>query len=136
MDRIVKGLTAGAIGAVILATIMFLMFLLNLGGMPGFVGIQRRMMGENVPVDFILGTIGFIAAGAIWGMIYSQIVKKPSVISGLLYGFVPTCFLWLVISPLMKGVIFNGFALQGIVFPIIFNVLIWGSFVGWFLSRD
>jgi hypothetical protein len=135
MGKITRGLTAGAIGAIILAAVMFVMFLANVGKVPGFVGIYRKMNGENVPIDYILGTIGFVAAGSIWGMIYTLFVKKPSVITGMLYGFVPTLFLWLVISPLMSGAIFNGFAAKGIVFPVIFNVLVWGGFTGWFLSR-
>ena len=135
MNNVTKGFIAGAIGALILSAIMFMMFFANLGDAPGFVAIHRKMFGESVPLDYILGTIGFTIAGGIWGAIYSLIVKNPSVISGMLYGFVPTLFLWLIISPLMSGAFFNGFAAKGLIMPMIFNVVIWGSFVGWYLSR-
>lgn len=135
MNNITKGFIAGAIGAVILAAIMFVMFLANLGDAPAFVAMYRKMAGENVPLDYILGTLGFIGAGGIWGAIYALVVKKPTVINGMLFGFLPTLFLWLVISPLMSGEVFNGFAAKGLIMPVIFNVLIWGSFVGWYLSR-
>ncbi len=135
MNNITKGFTAGAIGAVILAAIMFIMFLADLGDAPAFVAMYRKIGGENVPLDYILGTLGFIAAGGIWGAIYALLIKKSSVVSGMLFGFLPTLFLWLVISPLMSGTVFNGFAVKGLVMPVIFNVLIWGGFVGWYLSR-
>lgn len=136
MNNATKGFIAGAIGALILAAIMFVMFFANLGDAPGFVGMYRKMMGENVPLDFILGTVGFTIAGGIWGAIYALVVKSPSIINGMLFGFLPTLFLWLVISPLMSGAVFNGFAAKGLIMPVIFNVLIWGSFVGWYLSRE
>jgi ammonia channel protein AmtB len=135
MNKITKGFVAGVIGALILAAIMFLMFSVNLGGAPGFVGIHRKMFGESVPIDYILGTFGFAVAGGIWGAIYAAVIKNPKVVSGMLYGFVPTLFLWLVISPLMSGALFNGFAAKGLIMPVIFNVVIWGGFVGCFLSR-
>ena len=135
MNNITKGFVAGAIGAVILAAIMFAMFFASLGDAPAFVAMYRKMAGENVPLDYFLGTLGFIGAGGIWGAIYALAVKKPSVLSGMIFGILPTLFLWLIISPLMSGAIFNGFAVKGLIMPIIFNVLIWGSFVGWYLSR-
>jgi hypothetical protein len=135
MNNVTKGFIAGAIGAVILSAVMFVMFAANLGDAPAFVGMYRKAFGENVPLDYILGMIGFVIAGGIWGAIYALTVKKPNIISGMLFGFLPTLFLWVVISPLMSGAFFNGFAVKGLIFPIIFNVVIWGSFVGWYLSR-
>lgn len=135
MNNNTKGFIAGAIGALILSAIMFVIYFTNLGGVPGFVGIHRRMFGESVPLDYLLGTIGFTIAGGIWGAIYALIIKNSSLISGMLFGFLPTLFLWLVISPLMSGAVFNGFAAKGLIMPVIFNVGIWGSFVGWYLSR-
>lgn len=135
MSETVRGFVAGAIGAVILAAVMFAMFLAKAGGEPGFVGIYREVFGARMPLDYILGTLGFVLAGGVWGAIYALVVKRPGIISGMLYGFVPTLFLWLIISPLMSGAIFNGFAVKGLVLPVVFNVLIWGGFVGWFLSR-
>jgi hypothetical protein len=135
MNKVTKGFIAGAIGAVILSAIMFVMFFADLGGAPAFVAIHRKMFGESVPIDYILGTLGFVVAGGIWGAIYALVIKNPNVINGMLFGFLPTFFLWVVISPLMSGAFFNGFAVKGLITPVIFNVLIWGSFVGWYLSR-
>lgn len=135
MNKTMKGFIAGAIGAVILSLIMYLMFLINLGDAPAFVAMSQKMFGENASMNHLLGLIGFIVAGGIWGAIYALVVKNPTVLNGMLFGFLPTLFLWLVISPLMSGAFFNGFALKGLIMPVIFNVLIWGSFTGWYLSR-
>lgn len=136
MNEITRGSAAGAIGALILAAIMYAMFLAGSGTVPGFVGIYQKMFGpgDGLPAH-ILGTIGFTVAGAVWGTAYALLIKNPGIVSGMLYGFVPTLFVWLVISPLMSGTSFNGFAVKGLILPVVFNVLIWGSFVGWFLSR-
>jgi hypothetical protein len=31
--------------------------------------------------------------------------------------------------------LFNDFDLKGLLMPLIFNMVIWGSFVGWYTSR-
>lgn len=135
MSQSVKAFTAGALGAVILAAIMFGMFFAKTAGEPGFVAMFREVCGEMGPLDFVLGTLGFLIAGGIWAVIYSFMVERPGVITGMLYGFVPTLFLWVVISPLMTGKFFYGFDWKALVFPVAFNVIVWGGFVGWYLSR-
>ena len=131
-----NGFIAGFLGAVVLIAIMYVMQIAQIGE-PGFVGIGRAVLGDGLsPVILnILSAVGFAVAGGIWGLIFAAVVPNPSIIKGMLFGFAPTFFLWLVIAPLTGKPIFNGFALPGIVLPIIFNVVIWGSFTGWYLSR-
>lgn len=131
-----KGFIAGFLGALILIAIMYAMKLAQMGD-PGFVGIGKTVLGDNLsPVILnVLSALGFAVAGGIWGAIFSALVKNPTVLKGMLFGFAPTLFLWLVIAPLTGKPIFNGFAVQGILLPILFNVVVWGSFTGWFLSR-
>lgn len=132
-----RGFIAGFLGAVVLIVIMYVMQIAQIGD-PAFVGIGRAVLGDGMsPVALnILSLIGFAIAGGIWGLIYVALVKNPTILNGMLFGFAPTFFLWLVIAPLTGKPIFNGFTLPGIVLPIIFNVVIWGTFVGWFLSRN
>ena len=130
------GFIAGAIGAVILVVVMYLLFLTNLGGVPGFVGIYRAFFGQNFPLDHILSILGFILAGGIWGLIFALLVRIPTVSKGIVFGILPSLFLWLVIAPAIGNPLFNGFTAQGIILPLIYNVVIWGSFVGWFCQRS
>lgn len=130
------GFIAGAIGAVILAVIMYLLFWTGLSGLPGFVGIYQAWFSQNFPLDHILAIIGFVIAGGIWGVIFVAIVRVPNVLRGMIFGILPTLFLWLVIAPAVGNPLFNGFTAKGIILPLIFNVVIWGSFVGWYCSRS
>jgi hypothetical protein len=36
----------------------------------------------------------------------------------------------------MGNPVFNGLTPRGVLMPIVFNVLVWGSFVGWYCARD
>ena len=137
MSRTLRtGFVAGMIGAVILIVVMYLMRVAGLGGAPGFVGIYRAMFGPRPLVEHILGAAGFALAGGIWGLVFAALMSSPSVLKGMAFGLAPSLFLWLVIAPAMGNPIFNGFTLQGILMPLIFNVLIWGSFVGWYCSSS
>ena len=129
------GFLAGVLGAIILMVLLYLMQATGLGGPPGFVSICRAIVGARPPLDHILGAVGFVFAGGIWGLIFAALFRNPSVIKGMAYGLAPNLFLWLVISPAMGQGFFNGFTARGIVMPLIFNNLIWGGFVGWYCGR-
>jgi hypothetical protein len=132
-----KGFIAGFLGAIILIAVMYLLQLAQLSGEPGFVGIGKTVLGSGLAPALlnILSAGGFALAGGVWGLIFAVVVRNPNLVKGMLFGLAPTLFLWLVIAPLTGKPIFNGFALPGILLPILFNVIIWGGFVGWFLSR-
>jgi hypothetical protein len=128
------GFFAGAIGAVILAAIMYLM-MTGTGQVPAFVGMFRAWFGANPPLDHVLGALGFVLAGGIWGLLFTALVHQPTLSKGMLFGLLPTLFLWLVLAPATGKPLFNGFTPQGIILPLVFNVIVWGSFVGWYCSR-
>jgi hypothetical protein len=128
------GFIAGCLGAIMLAIIMYIMKAAGMGD-PGFVGMYRATIGSNPPVDEIIATILFIISGGIWGLIFSWLIKRPTVLKGILFGFLPTLWLWVVVNAVIGKPLFNGFDLKGIIMPLIFNMLIWGSFLGWYTSR-
>jgi hypothetical protein len=133
--RIALGFAAGATGAFLLVVIFYLMQTARLSGPPGFVGNYRAVFGANPNLEHFLGAILFAVSGGIWGAIYAAFVKRPTVASGAAFGFVPTLWLWLVVAPFTGKPFFNGFSAPGILLPILFNVVIWGSFVGWYCRR-
>jgi len=128
------GLIGGCLGAIILAVIMYIMKVAGSGD-PGFVSMYRSTIGSNPPADEIIAAILFIISGGIWGFIFSFLVKQPTVLKGFLFGLLPTLWLWVVVNAFLGKPLFNGFNPKGIIFPLIFNMLIWGSFLGWFTSR-
>ncbi len=132
--RLSQGFIAGALGAVILVIVMYIMKVAGMGE-PGFVGMYRAQFGSNPPADQFIAAILFIIAGGIWGLIFALLVKHPTVLKGFLFGLLPSLWLWVVVNGYLGKPLFNGFAVKGLVLPVIFNMVIWGSFIGWYLAR-
>jgi len=133
-NRFVQGFIAGALGAVILVIIMYVMKVANMGN-PGFVNLYRSTFGSNPPTDQIIAAILFIISGGIWGVVFALLVKKPTVLKGFLFGLLPSLWLWIVVNSVVGKPLFNGFTVKGILMPLIFNMVIWGCFIGWYMSR-
>jgi hypothetical protein len=133
-NRLAQGFIAGAIGAVILVVIMYIMKAAGMGE-PGFVQMYQGTFGTNPPTDQIAGAILFIISGGIWGLIYALLIKHSTVLKGLLFGFLPTLWLWVAVNAFLGKPLFNGFDVKGLVMPLIFNMLVWGSYVGWYMSK-
>ncbi len=47
-----------------------------------------------------------------------------------LFGILPSLWLWVVVAPVVGNPLFNGFTTQGILMPLLFDVILWGTFVG------
>lgn len=134
MKRSLKvGFIGGCIGAIVLAIISYLM---QLGGKatPPFVSMYSATIGVH-PGYQIVALILFIISGGIWGLIFTWIVKRPTVLKGILFGLLPNLWIWLAIDGFLGKPLFNGFSLMGIVGPVVSNMLIWGSILGWYASR-
>ncbi len=127
------GFIGGCLGAVILAIITYFMQAAG-KGLPPFVSTYRATIGTH-PADQVIALILFIISGGIWGLLFTWMVKRPTIINGILFGLLPTLWLWIVVNSVIGKPLFNGFSLMGIVTPVIFNMLIWGSILGWYTSR-
>ena len=137
-SRVGAGSIGGLLGAVFLVAISYVIFWAdpaNPGALPAFVGPARIWLGNHGVGDHLLGICGFLAAGAAWGALFGLIVRKPNLVKGAAFGFLPTLFLWLVMAPLLHKPLFMGGGLRAIGMPILYNVLIWGTFVGSFSER-
>ena len=132
-NRYSSGFTGGALGAFVLIVIMYVMLLIGMGD-PAFVKMYRAMFGENPPVDHIIAGILFLIAGGLWGLLFAAVVKHPTILKGMLFGLLPTLFLWVVINPIIGQPLFNDFTVKGLLMPLFFNVVVWGTFIGWYMS--
>ena len=132
--RLIIGFIGGCLGAVVLALISYLIQALGNGSIPPFVSNYRATIGTH-PADQVVALILFIISGGIWGLIFTWMIKRPTVIKGILFGILPNLWLWIVISNYFGKPLFNGFTLMGILGPVIFNMLIWGSILGWYAWR-
>ncbi len=127
------GFIGGSIGAVVLAVITYLMEVAG-NGAPPFVAMYSATIGTH-PGFQIVALILFIISGGIWGLIFTWIVKRPTILKGIFFGLLPNLWIWLAIDGFLGKPLFNGFTLMGIVLPVIFNMLIWGSILGRYASR-
>lgn len=133
-NRGTVGFIGGAIGAIILVVVMYIM---QAAGMaePGFVGMYRAVFEANPPIDHVIAAILFIISGGIWGLVFTLLVREPTVLKGMLFGLLPSLWLWVVVNPVIGKPLFNDFTVQGLLMPLIFNVVIWGTFVGWYAAN-
>lgn len=134
-SSLTTGFIGGCLGAIILAGIMYIGKATDLAGDPGFVTMYRSTIGTHSSADEFLAALLFIISGGIWGAVFSALVKNPTVLKGILFGFLPTLWLWVAVNAVMGAPLFNGFGLKGIILPLIFNMLVWGSILGWYTSR-
>jgi hypothetical protein len=132
--RALTGGIAGALGSVFLAALMYVLFWGNLVT-PTFLAAERAWFGQHGLWDHVLGVIGYVVAGGVWGAIFGLLVPRPTMLKGMLFGVLPTLFLWLVVAPLMHQPLFLGGRAPALLLPLLFNVLIWGSYVGRFCER-
>jgi hypothetical protein len=132
-SRLKTGFIGGVIGALILIVVMYILQLAGMG-QPAFVGMYRAVFGSQPPVDHIIAGILFLLSGGLWGLLYAAIVKHSTVLKGMLFGLLPSLFLWVVINPIIGKPLFNDFSTKGLLMPLLFNVVIWGTFIGWYCS--
>lgn len=132
--RLKTGFIAGSLGAIILVVVMYLMKAAGMGE-PGFVGMYKAMFGANPPADQFIAAGIFIISGGIWGIVFAYFIKRPTILKGILFGLLPTLWLWIVVNAVIGKPLFNNFDPKGLILPMIFNMLIWGSFVGWYMKR-
>lgn len=132
--RLSAGFTGGALGALLLIVVMYIMMLIGMGD-PAFLKMYRAMFSTNPPVDHIIAGLLFLLAGGLWGVLFAAMVKHPTILKGMLFGLLPTFFLWVVINPIIGQPLFNDFTVKGLLMPLIFNVVIWGTFIGWYMEK-
>ena len=128
------GFIGGCIGAIVLVVIMYILKAAGMGE-PGFIGMYRGITHSESAADpLIAGLLFVILGGGIWGILFALLVKNPTVLKGILFGFLPTLWLWTGVNAMVGKPLFNGFAMMGLVMPLIFNMVIWGSIVGRYCS--
>jgi hypothetical protein len=134
--RAATGFLAGAAAAAVLAAVAYVLALAGgPGSAPSFVAASRVWLGTHGGLDHALGTLGFLVAGGLWGALFALVITRPNVGTGMLFGIVPTVFLWLVVAPLAGAGLFMGGTLGGILLPLLANTLIWGGVLGYLCDR-
>ncbi len=112
------------------------MKLMGLAGDPGFIKVYHITFVDTLTfMDHNLASLLFAISGGIWGVIF-RIIPEPEPLKGLLFGLLPSLWVWTAVAIYTGTPLFYGFTFPGIVKPLFFNCLIWGTFIGWFVSTN
>ncbi len=135
-SRLRAGFLGGTLGALVPAGVMTVRTLLG-GPLPLFIKTYRHVFGRaSLPEAAVIGGLLFVLSGGAWGALFGEFVSDPSPARGLVYGIAPAFWVFVVVAPVMLDQpIFFGFAAPEIIPPLLFNCLLWGVFVGWFMQR-
>ncbi len=126
---------SGFVGALLLVGIMYLLYFWGYAGEPGYIDVYYTVTREISPIfDQIMAAILFALAGGVWGLLFG-FAGQPTVFKGFLFGLLPTLWLWLVVTPYMGGEPFGNFERNAILYPLFYNCVIWGSYLGWKTKR-
>lgn len=133
MRRVKEGFAGGFLGGVFLVLLMALLQLL-FRWTPLFVAVFEEVVGGGASVVvWGAGALTFCISGGVWGIVFRGLARHPNPQNGMLFGVVPTLWLWLVVAPVLLGQpSFFGFSVRPMVQPVVFNVFLWGPFVGWY----
>ena len=127
-------LTGAFLGS--LAVVGAFLILLVIGQIPKapFVGQWQTFFGGGWVLASVLGGALFVLIGTLWGLPFAW-VPRPTIPKAMLYALVPT--LWAIWAwPAINGQpVFAGGDPVGLLIPVVMNVVIWGSILGWYARR-
>lgn len=130
-----KYLWAGFKGAILVIAALYVMKYGGWAGDPGYLDVYYTVAVKVNPIfDHVMAGFLFALSGGLWGVLF-VFVNNPTMWKGLLFGLLPTLWLWLVVIPYTGGEIFGGFEPRAILQPLVLNCLIWGAYVGNNVSR-
>lgn len=133
--RLKTGFVGGFLGALLLAALMYALYGAGLLGPPGFVGNYRAAFEPGAPLGHVFATLLFAVSGGVWGLVYGALAKRSTPLKGMAFAFLPTLWFWIVVAGIMGSPLFGGFTAKGLLLPVLFNVVLWGSFLGWYGAR-
>jgi hypothetical protein len=133
--RMAAGAVAGLIGGVIAAAVWYALFWTGVAPQPPSLAAARFGVGVSGVMATVVGLLGSVAAAVAWGGLFGLIVRRPTVLTGMLFGLMPALFQWLVLAPVSRHPIFFGGSAAAIGLPLLFCVLVWGGITGYFAGR-
>lgn len=131
-----QGFTAGLLGSLAVAGALGLLVLAGTIPKAPFVAAYQSTFGGGWILATIAGGLLFVLFGALWAVPFALLVPNPTVLKGMAYGLLPTLWAWTFVPAVLTGgALFGGLTAKGLLIPVVMNVLIWGSIVGWYGRR-
>ena len=102
---------------------------------PPSLALAKSSVGPGGFGPYAIGALAAVLAGAAWGAVFGLLVRRPTILKGMVFGFLPALVQWLVLSPLLGEALFFRGTRAGLFLPVLFNVLLWGGAVGHYCGR-
>lgn len=133
--RVLTGGVAGLIGGMIAAALWYALYWTGVASLPPSLALARWGARFSGTTATLLGLVASVVAAFGWGALFGLLVRKPTILKGTIFGFLPALFQWLVVAPLSRQPLFFGFTAVAIGLPLLFCVLVWGGITGYFSGR-
>jgi hypothetical protein len=127
--RAATGAIAGTIGGTIATALWYALFWAGASPVPSSLAVARNGLGlAGLPASAV-GVLGSVIAAAAWGGLFGLLVRKPTLLKGMIFGLLPA------LAPLSKQPMFFGATGAAIALPLLFCVFVWGGLTGYFAGR-
>ena len=133
--RAATGAVAGLIGVAVAMPLWYLAYRGWVAPPPPPVAAARAWFNAGTTGEIVFGVVASAVAGAALGALFGLVVRKPTILKGMIFGLVPALVQWLVVGPLTGQGLFLGGTAAGIGLPLLFDVLLWGAITGYFCGR-
>ena len=128
-------LTGALIGSVAVVGAFGLLVLVGQIPKAPFAAQWQTLFGGDWRTGVLLGGLAFVAIGTLWGLPFAA-VPHPTVPKAMAWAIVPT--LWALAGwPAVQGTpLFADGDPAGVLIPIVMNIVVWGSLLGWYARRS
>jgi len=133
-SRVATGALAGLIAAMLVASLLYAIFWAGVAAAPGFVLVERQLLGLGGWLDHVVGLSGFLIVNTLWGGLFGLLVARPTFLKGVAFGVLPTLVHWLLAYATHPGsrMEWTGSAIG---LPLLYHALIWGGLLGMLSGR-
>jgi hypothetical protein len=113
--RIATSFVAGLAAAGIVVAITYLLMVARVLPAPSFYYTSQSWLGDRgTGMTHVLGAVGTVVAGGLWGVLFGLIVRRPTPAKGMIFGLLPAAVTFLIAPmgsrPLMAALVLNVFA--------------------------
>ena len=133
--RAATGAVAGLIGGAVAAAAWYAVHWAGVAAPPPSLATARAVLGMGGVGGTVVGVVASLVTAAAWGALFGLLVRKPTVLKGMLFGVLPALVQWLVLAPLARQPMFFGGTAAAIGLSVLFCVFVWGGLTGYHCGR-
>jgi hypothetical protein len=112
--RMAVGFVAGLAAAAVVVAVTYLLMVTRVLTAPSFYYTSQAWFGDRgAGMTHVLGAVTTVVGGALWGLLFGLIVRRPTPAKGILFGLLPALVTFLIAPmgsrPLIAALVLNVF---------------------------